>query len=307
MRTTRSGPRGNGRLDARPRRCTGSVARRPRLGLPGRRAQGEERPEVAAHVSHEEKTRVHVSLEAGCPDPVSTYDGESHATITHSGTFECTNDDPAICPVELNAFGSVFVDATGDLDYYVEHSDLTDIDELERLTEAPDAGDDDHADDQASILPPPPGAWDSHDHEQRDRMAFSGDDHDHDFQEIEAMTWSTRIRSGSSLDCRAARSRSTSGGTTERVSTHVEHEIDTNLRLDAEMEQRVTAKRPAAAPAIRGHVCHCDPKFKLVLNDTQTAIIVDGKTFLIDRPSRGGRDFPPAIPAPNRYQAWPLV
>ncbi len=271
-------------------------------------AQGDERPEVAAHVDHEEKTRIVVHLEAGCPDAINTFDGQGHSTIKHLGTVECTNDDPAICPIELNAFGEAYVYAGGDVHWFVGHTDRTDIDELERLAGASgrdEDDDDDDFDDGPSALVSPIGGWDSHDHNQRERMTFSGSEHEHDHAVNNDRTWSTRIRSGSSLHA-AQLVPEHVWGTTDRVSTFIEHEITTTFELDGEMDKG-DCETTGCCTGNPGHVCRCAPSFKLVLNAGRTEIVVDGRTFAIDRPSRGGRDVPPAIPSPNRYQAWPLV
>ena len=55
-----------------------------------------------------------------------------------------------------------------------------------------------------------------------------------------------------------------------------------------------------------GHVCECAPEFELKVDSTASRIVVDGKTFSIERdPASADRNSAPATP--SGYGAWKLV
>lgn len=295
--STRSGPRG--RLDwmqglGDPTDQAALADAEPYV----QHAQGEEPPEVAVHLEHQERTRVRVALEAGCPEYTNTYKGWGSSSLDALATQECTNDDPAPeCPVELNAFGYSWGEVSGDLRYVFMDRTGTDIDELEGLPQRP-APEGDEA--EAEIELPLRPLWDGHDHVTRDRATYEVHTGGSATRTVEADNYAVWIWSGYGFDSGQIVPRHV-WPTTERVSTHIESEIGHDIDIEGKM-----IPTGCESNGCHGHgECRCRPEFKIKFAGAVTTIEVEDKTFRIQRdPATADRRNPPTT---HVYQAWKLV
>lgn len=268
------------------------------------KAQGEEQPEIAAHLLHDETTRIKVTLESGCTDPVNTYESSGDSSLTVLSTHECTNHDPAPeCPVELNAFGWHWGEVWGELDWVVFDAQSTDPDELERLTtERSELDPEQRSDISASTSAS--RTWDSHDHDTRDRMTYEGGDYDSGSDTKKGMNWTTWVRTEVELDA-AQLVPEHVWPTTQRVSTHIEQKMAHTIKVGGIMKKG-DCESTGCCTGNPGHVCECAPEFELTVDNAGSRIVVDGNTFSIERdPASADRNSPPATP--SAYGAWKLV
>ena len=269
-------------------------------------AQGEEPPEVASHLAHAETTRVRIALESGCTDPENTYTSSGDSSLSVMATQECTNDDPVPeCPVELNAFGWQWGEVWGELNWIVYDEQGTDTDELEQLIVERRAMDPEERSD-ASVRVTAGRKWDAHDHEARERLTYEGGDFDAGSDVKKSMTWTTYVDTEIEVDA-AQLVPVHVWPTTERVTTHIEQQMTHSIKVSGEM-MKGKCDATGCCTGNRGHVCNCAPEFEMTLDSTGSRIVVDGKTYAIDRdPSSADRRTPPAVDSPPTYRAWKLI
>jgi len=245
--------------------------------------QGDERPEVAAHLHRDETTLVKVTLESGCDGSKHEYSARGESTIRMLATQECTNDDPADgCPVELNAFGMQETLVSGDLSISTMHAIGTDIDELEGRTEV--------------------ALWDSHDHDSRDRLTYEHSDFAYDKGDKESFEWSAAFRSMTTLDAAQIVPQHV-WPTTERVSAHIEQSMRHELKLSGVMHKGDCETNGCCGTA--NHACKCAPEFELVLDGGSSQITVAGKTTPLGRGWPADREQPHLSGDTDTWEADP--
>lgn len=254
------------------------------------RAQGEEPPEVAAHLSHAEKTYIAVDLKAGCPDYENTFTEKGESWLDFLASQECTNDDPTPpCPVELSSLGAAKGRISGDLYVSVGSESGSDIDELERPTVTEE--DEDRADELEEMRQR--GAELSHQHTadlSRAKPTFPDSDHDRDTTTHHRDRARLRVYDRYSGDAGIIVPVRV-WPTTERVSAHVEAKIEHLVHVEGKM-----VAKNCEETGCGGHgECRCAPKFTLHIDSTTAYIEVEDKKHpLAKRPLGGDRRHPPS-------------
>jgi hypothetical protein len=250
--------------------------------------QGDEPPEVVAHVEHDEATRVRVWVEGECADGGNIFDATSDGQVTTLLTGETTDDAPReSSPIELTAMGFHWGFVSGDLGYSFQTESGSDIDELERFGEEV-AGEDDFEPPRPSRELINPGRWDAIVHgtplETPTReQTFGGSANarktgNRFFTRFD--TWSL---------CDAAQSVPEAVyATTERVSSHSDARFAYNLSV------RVTIPSLPGAPSV-----------DVRIDQERTQVAVDGLFHYFHRPEMGERNRPPSTP--TGWRRWELT
>lgn len=221
--STRSGPAG--RLDWV--QGLGDPTDQANLSLDPYWQEGPEPPEVAAHLSHRERTDVDITLEAGCPEYKNLYSVSAASRLDLLATHECTNDAGDPCPVELNAFGFFGGWIIGPGNIFSGASDWTgsDPDELERSPLAKERI-------RAGGTPHTPS--DAHDHAEKDRVAYEVSESDAASDALERDDLSVSIENDVELDAGQVVPVAVYP-TTERVSTHIEGDLKHDLQIQVNL------------------------------------------------------------------------
>ncbi|HUG75825.1 MAG TPA: hypothetical protein VMM81_09205, partial [Acidimicrobiia bacterium] len=239
------------------------------------RAQGEEPPEVAAHLYHREITDVDITLEPGCPEYKNLYSVQAESQLHVLATHECTNDAGDPCPVELNAFGFIggWIMGPGNLFTGVADMTGTDPDELER---SPRAGD------GQGPVPRPP--WDGHDHAERDRVTYERSEDDHASDALERDNLLVSIENDVEIDAGQIVPVAVYP-TTERVTAHIEGDLKHDLEIQVDL-----TPIDCEANGCGGHgPCNCQAQWKMQVSGTGGSWIDAGEgPFEILRHPTGG-------------------
>lgn len=189
--------------------------------------EGPEPPEVAAHLTHRERTEIDITLEPGCPEYKNLYSVSAKSQLELLATHECTNDAGDPCPVELNAFGFFGGWIIGPGNIFCGACDWTgsDPDELERSPLAEErirAGGKPHA------------PSDAHDHVERDRVAYQVSESGAASDALERDNLSISIENDVELDAGQVVPVAVYS-TTERVSAHIEGDVKHDLLIQVNL------------------------------------------------------------------------
>ncbi len=223
----------------------------------------EEPVDAGVSLRYQATTTLKANLTAGCPDYENTYSLNASSGVSMFATQECTNGRPGPeCPVELTASGMLDASVRGDLAYPLVMKAATYPDELERKS--------------PEWLEGPIGGIDSHDHATRPRTAWEDTDANTGANVVKkdattvALTTLMHLDSGQIVPIEV-------WDTTERVTTHIQAELDHTLDVSGEMTTICT-------DGCGGHGrCDCSPNFAVKLIGGKGTIAVDGEVFDIER------------------------
>lgn len=266
--------------------------------------QGEEPPEIATHIMHQEATRVRLWLDAGCPGVKHRFDGRGDGELTRLLTGECTNDAPEeSCPVELTAMDLHDSVVFGDIQFRFGTKSGSDIDELERYTEELVALDGDADVEIVTPFDPStinPGKWDGHTHDTPLQMPTlaPGDFHGSEHVVRDGKRFSVQFNTFSLCDT-AQLVPEAVYDTTERVSSHAGAHFEYMLEVEATTEETGCDGTCKGHP---GHKCHEAPSFTLRIDNERKQVKVDGLFHYIHRPDMGDRHNPPVPGATRRWE-----
>ena len=247
-----------------------SVRRLARGPSTGRRNSSRSSLDTAYTATLRQETRVRVVFTDGCGGSIQDYTYDSNSTAVVQGTFECTNENNSpTCPIELTAAATTRVEGKGDLDYVVDATSHTDVDELPIKIEITGVNAEFRRADA-----------DAHRHDAgRDR----------DLWEIRASGVDNGVKRSKKWESIVENHVEAHTGmlipqamwpTTDRVTTYME--MDTSTKFELHGEADIGHAPSSDCCAHGGASCLCNPSFQLVVGPGNWArLTVDGMVRLL--------------------------
>ena len=232
--------------------------------------QFEEQLDTAYTATLRQETRVRVVFTDGCGGSTHDYTYDSNSTAVIHRTFECTNENNSpTCPVELTAAATTRVAGKGDLDYVVDATSHTDVDELPIKIAITGVNAEFRRADA-----------DSHRHDAgRDRDVWEIRDSGVDNGVKRSKKWESIVENHVEAHTGMLIPQAM-WPTTDRVTTYMEMDTATKFELGGEAD---TGHAPSSdCCADGGASCLCSPSFQLVVGAGNWAkLTVDGAVRLL--------------------------